>query len=218
MKFVTRFLERAITILSSVICVAIIVAWLMSYRVQTRIHIHNTTELVDRDLSICTVGGQVFFFLDTMQHVNQDESPWGRQISGESRRLGPGEAAGIVETNGRAIRSQGWKYGGFGWFQNSFQQKNGNWNRMPSNDVMQDRFTCLMLPYWLLAGIALVLPLKQMGMLVWHEIRKAPAGYCKSCGYDLRATPDRCPECGAICGADDSIVQSQEEPSPLPSP
>ena len=56
-------------------------------------------------------------------------------------------------------------------------------------------------PYWKAAAATGLLPLLNL----WRIIRKRALdrrrrriGLCPRCGYDLRATPDRCPECGKI--------------------
>jgi hypothetical protein len=50
------------------------------------------------------------------------------------------------------------------------------------------------------ASIAAVLPLARFGPPLVRRMRRRrhrrQQGHCPSCGYDLRATPDRCPECG----------------------
>lgn len=58
----------------------------------------------------------------------------------------------------------------------------------------------LQLPWWscVLIGTLLVAPSVREMMRHRQSGRRLSAGQCVICGYDLRATPERCPECGTV--------------------
>src|SRR5207253_198919 len=60
-----------------------------------------------------------------------------------------------------------------------------------------DSFVQVYFPHWLAASLFALPPLLWMAGLLRrrHRVR---GRRCAVCGYDLRATPERCPECGAV--------------------
>ena len=61
------------------------------------------------------------------------------------------------------------------------------------------RSTTFFVRWWLIVILTAILPVARFGPLVWRQWRSEHAeGLCPNCGYDLRATPERCPECGKI--------------------
>jgi hypothetical protein len=68
-----------------------------------------------------------------------------------------------------------------------------------ANEAPAGRYTehYVSVPDWALIAIFTPLP------VVWltgirKRKRRRRSGCCPTCGYDLRGTPDRCPECGAV--------------------
>jgi hypothetical protein len=75
---------------------------------------------------------------------------------------------------------------------------------LPLRYLSQDRTTywtvqTYRLPLWPLV-LAAALVVGHAGLRQIRRARRIAAGRCAACGYDLCATPDRCPECGVAAG------------------
>lgn len=114
---------------------------------------------------------------------------------------GVGGACGMTSCSGviAAYRDRN----GFGTGQSGYyygRDKPDFWGAGPSFFAQVDSNlgrTNLSVPHWFVSILLAVLPL--LRWWTYHKGRQLyRAGLCVHCGYDLRATPDRCPECGTV--------------------
>jgi hypothetical protein len=70
-------------------------------------------------------------------------------------------------------------------------------DRALNSKVIHYHGVWVVFPHWFAATVFGTAPLVWI-VIHWRGRRRAASGLCARCGYDMRATPDRCPECGTM--------------------
>jgi hypothetical protein len=166
---------NAIAVVSAVLCVATVALWVRSYWYDTSIDF----DVADPPRTIWIYSSSARLHFESLTYLAYVRVTKCRISFNDNRRI-------VSDWSWTRLRiPEGWCILGFECYQ-------------PIRDIT--RCTDVAIPYWFLTSAASMLP------AIWIRKRSRMAkvnaryikGRCVACGYDLRATPERCPECGAV--------------------
>jgi hypothetical protein len=169
---VLRILLNAATVLSLVLCVGAMAAWVRSYRASDLIWWPLPNQGL---LSITTHRGGLLTKVLTSVGPSQFSPP----LEAGWQRYEPVRYTDAVDSQDTFVNRLGFALD----------------DRATSSFSMR----LLACPYWFIMLLTATLPAARL--VGWQRRRRARRlrmgpGCCQHCGYDCRATPDRCPECG----------------------
>jgi hypothetical protein len=161
--------------MSLVLCVVALGLWALSYgRVLTLSH-HTLDGAETTSHQVRVVTGAI-----VLEYARFSTDPWVQRRPGfgwmcEERDFGPKHPLTDEPRNGR------WRGLGFGLRHVTY--------------TVGGSTRTLVLPCWFLAALFTIAPTACV-ICRRRRGRHHRPGHCLGCGYDLRASPDRCPECG----------------------
>jgi hypothetical protein len=171
MRRLLRILLNTITSLSLLLSMAVVVLWARSYKVSNLLICRTNAG----SYSLIAERGEVCVrWLATTQHTPLERAQW----SGYQQPADPGARYVPPQSTERRL-------GGF-WIERG---------TMPIHETGRPAiaYVAVVVPFWpLVLFLAVASALVARNWLRRHNHR----GRCAVCNYDLRATPNRCPECG----------------------
>lgn len=149
-------------------------------------------------VGVMSAKGKLSWLYNSVTWRDWDETRW---LTWGPRGLPGPELSWISQPASNARRVVGttrWNEAGFGWHRGTSESRSAN------GGTQQVSHLYVTMPVWLLATIAwllacimLCVPWMRARLAIRRARARRAAGECERCGYNLRATPGRCPECGS---------------------
>jgi hypothetical protein len=180
---VKRLVLNVLTILSLLIMLATAAVWIRSYWVRDHLYwLRSPTPDRSTDTTLIWARGYVAVtHTVTIQTFTVTTSFPGAELRSPpvNRWQWESQTPTWGAEDGKAINAIGF---GFGKVDGGFSAPTYGTHRY------------VWMPCWFIELLAMILP--AVWLYRWRRRRRIRPGYCRTCGYDLRATPGRCPECG----------------------
>jgi hypothetical protein len=212
MRRLLRILLNAATVLSLLLCVAAAALWVRSVSAEDQIgweSVGETSGSTVNDVQWTVRAGRgVLAFVRRHQTVTFGSPEQAIAFEHQQRgRAGFAASTGPV-TSPLADGGPLFGLGSVNWQRFGFGTTSQNWSEGITSYVQRSVFA----PTWAAVVLFGLLPARWLvGFLVRRRHRQV--GHCPTCNHDLRATPDRCPECGTIPVPSDAPARSPADRS-----
>ena len=172
-----RRLSNFVAAISLVLCIGTAVLWALSYS-------HDIGgEIGSRNAG--RIGTRIDAGLLMLQ-IQHAPDPWAPKHGVDC--WCDARSKNYVFNNAKAFRSVSWS---LGW--GDFRYKS---DPNPAKSHLGP-FSGFLMPLWSVVIFFATMPALS-GASLWRRGKRKKGGLCPRCGYDLRATPGRCPECGSV--------------------